>query len=60
LNKILTLQSIKKKMKKAGSAQAGQYVSHGKTDRPGIHSKCRTSNHKRSKNYKKTYKGQGR
>jgi hypothetical protein len=47
-------------MKKAGSAQAGQYVSRTKTDRPGIHSKCRTSNHKRSKNYKKTYRGQGR
>jgi hypothetical protein len=28
--------------------------------RPGVHAKSKTSNHKRSKNYKKLYKGQGR
>jgi hypothetical protein len=28
--------------------------------RPGIHSKCRTSNSKTSVNYKKKYIGQGR
>lgn len=28
--------------------------------RPGVHSKCKTSNLKKSKNYKKTYRGQGR
>ena len=28
--------------------------------RPGIHAKTKTSNHKRSKNYKKAYRGQGR
>ncbi len=28
--------------------------------RPGIHSKTKTSTSKSSKNYKKTYKGQGR
>lgn len=28
--------------------------------RPGVHSKCRTSKLKSSKNYKKSYKGQGK
>jgi len=28
--------------------------------RPGIHAKSKTSNHKQSKNYKKSYRGQGR
>ena len=28
--------------------------------RPGVHSKCKTSNHKTSRHYKKKYKGQGR
>jgi hypothetical protein len=31
-----------------------------KTKRPGVHSKCRTSKLKKSKNYKKSYRGQGR
>lgn len=31
-----------------------------KKKRPGIHSKKRTSKLKKSKNYKKAYKGQGR
>jgi len=31
-----------------------------KVSRPGVHSKTKTSNHKSSKNYKKSYKGQGR
>ena len=31
-----------------------------KKKRKGVHSKKRTSNHKSSKNYQKTYKGQGR
>ena len=29
-------------------------------ERPGVHSKCKTSKLKSSKNYKKSYKGQGR
>jgi hypothetical protein len=29
-------------------------------NRPGIHSKTKSSNHKSSKHYKKTYRGQGR
>jgi hypothetical protein len=28
--------------------------------RPGIHSKTKTSKNKRSKNYRKSYRGQGR
>jgi hypothetical protein len=28
--------------------------------RPGVHSKCKTSNNKHSKHYKKKYRGQGR
>jgi hypothetical protein len=31
-----------------------------KVNRPGIHAKTKTSKLKRSKNYKKTYKGQGK
>lgn len=31
-----------------------------KTSRPGVHSKSKTSSLKDSKNYKKSYKGQGR
>lgn len=31
-----------------------------KVSRPGIHSKCKTSKSKKSRNYKKSYKGQGR
>ena len=29
-------------------------------NRPGVHVKTKTSNHKKSKFYKKAYKGQGR
>ena len=31
-----------------------------KVNRPGIHAKTKTSKNKKSKNYRKTYKGQGR
>jgi hypothetical protein len=31
-----------------------------KKKRPGIHSKCKTSTSKNSRNYKKAYRGQGR
>jgi hypothetical protein len=34
--------------------------SNNKVNRPGIHSKTRTSTNKKSKNYKKAYRGQGR
>ena len=31
-----------------------------KVSRPGVQAKTKESNHKRSKNYKKTYRGQGK
>jgi len=34
-------------------------VDRPKVSRPGVHAKCKTSKLKRSKNYKKSYKGQG-
>jgi len=39
---------------------AFEYKADSNVNRPGIHAKTKTSNHKRSKNYKKTYRGQGR
>jgi len=30
-----------------------------KVSRPGVHAKSKTSNNKKSKNYKKLYRGQG-
>ena len=32
----------------------------GKRKRPGVHSKNKNGRHKRSRNYKKAYRGQGR
>ena len=40
--------------------QTGSYISSPKTKRPDVHSKCRSSKHKMSKNYRKKYRGQGR
>lgn len=31
-----------------------------KVNRPGVHAKTKTSKNKKSKNYKKAYRGQGR
>jgi len=39
---------------------ANQYVEKPKVNRPGVHAKSKTSNSKKSKNYKKAYRGQGR
>jgi len=36
------------------------YTERVQKKRPGIHTKCRSSKNKKSKNYKKTYRGQGR
>jgi hypothetical protein len=38
----------------------GSYMERNKVNRPGVHSKTKTSKNKRSKNYKKAYRGQGR
>ena len=36
------------------------FHAHPKVKRPGVHAKSKTSNSKSSKNYKKSYRGQGR
>ena len=46
-------------MAKNNSASTGK-MSKPKVTRPGVHSKCKASNNKKSKHYKKSYKGQGR
>lgn len=38
----------------------GGYIQQTKKKRPGVHSKSKTSNLKRSKNYVKSYRGQGK
>ena len=38
----------------------GGFEGKSKIKRPGVHSKTKTSNTKTSKNYKKTYRGQGK
>lgn len=37
-----------------------KYKKDIKISRPGVHSKTKTSNSKKSKHYRKAYKGQGR
>ena len=39
---------------------ASEHKKQHKKKRPGVHSKCRTSNSKNSKHYKKKYRGQGK
>ena len=36
------------------------YIEKPAVKRPGVHAKTRTSNHKTSKHYVKSYRGQGR
>ena len=36
------------------------YRAKGKVSRHGVHAKTKTSKHKESPNYKKSYRGQGR
>ena len=38
----------------------GNYIDKPKKKRPGIHAKSKTSKIKNSKNYVKTYRGQGK
>ena len=45
----------------AKKISAFEFNSDGyKVSRPGIHAKTKSSHHKNSKNYKKSYRGQGR
>lgn len=46
-------------MAKTNTSSVGRKASV-KVSRPGVHSKTKTSKLKTSKNYKKTYKSQGR
>jgi len=39
---------------------AFNYKSANSVKRPGVHAKTKTSKHKHSPNYKKSYRGQGR
>jgi hypothetical protein len=39
---------------------ASEHTKQHKRKRPGVHSKCKTSNSKNSKHYKKKYRGQGK
>jgi hypothetical protein len=39
---------------------AFEYTKSNKVSRPGVHAKTKTSKHKKSPNYKKAYRGQGR
>jgi len=48
-------------MAKAKSTNESRKVTFGaKRKRPGVHAKTKSSRNKRSSNYKKRYKGQGR
>jgi hypothetical protein len=44
----------------AAKTQTTTFKSTVKVSRPGVHSKSKTSSLKQSKNYKKSYKGQGK
>lgn len=41
------------------SSSSNNHRTNGKVSRPGVHSKTKTSSHKKSKNYTKSYRGQG-
>jgi len=47
-------------MAKAKFSSSTSSIDKPKISRPGVHSKTKTSNHKKSKNYKKKYRGQGK
>jgi hypothetical protein len=45
---------------KVKTASSTIKIEKAKVKRPGVHSKCKTSKLKSSKNYKKLYRGQGK
>jgi hypothetical protein len=47
-------------MAKSTTAVAKSFLAKPKIKRPGVHSKKKSSNSKKSVNYKKAYRGQGR
>jgi len=44
----------------AAKTSTGSVLSKAKVSRPGVHAKTKTSKSKKSRNYRKSYKGQGR
>jgi len=44
----------------ARKINAFEFTKATKVSRPGVHAKTKTSKHKKSPNYKKKYRGQGR
>jgi len=46
--------------KKTTTSASGTYKEKAKKKRPGVHAKTRTSKLKSSKNWSKSYKGQGK
>ena len=46
--------------KKTTTTSSSSKLVSPKVKRPGVHSKKKSSNSKKSKNYKKAYRGQGR
>lgn len=48
-----------KKPVKSSSGFSLKYKEKAKVSRPNVHAKTKTSKHKKSKNYKKLYRGQG-
>jgi hypothetical protein len=44
----------------AAKTSTGSVLSKVKVSRPGVHSKTKSSKSKKSRNYRKSYKGQGR
>ena len=49
-----------KKSSKGGSTQTSKWKPRARSKRPGVHSKKNISGLKSSKNWKKSYRGQGR
>jgi hypothetical protein len=47
-------------MTKVKTSATATFKSKAKVSRPGIHAKTKSSSLKQSKNYKKTYRGQGK
>lgn len=47
-------------MAKVKASNTATFKEKVKVSRPGVHAKTKTSGLKQSKNYKKTYRGQGR
>lgn len=47
-------------MARSNSKSTNAWTPQARKKRPGVHSKCNASKIKRSKKYKKVYRGQGR